>query len=335
MANPEESNWLHKWLPARSRETPDGEVYCLPMPVDGGIRELFRLTADEAKAEDEFRACCIAQASSLGFWNEQWISYGPLKSAHRVPQSDSLSHFLDLGWEQCQIDRLAADTMKVNEIVSGMPSMAGRMLTSPEFLRQRDDLRAQWIKLPVADRPGFPLLRSPSSSEALPDTSPAPLNDPLVEFTRAFDAFCDRWETVQLATWNHPLPRGPQWPALAPHDRNAVSTSTLLSTPSRFPLSSNDGVGTIHQCEHAAMAADSEIVDIERWETYGRLLQIDHWDRVLTVRYLDRKRPRNHVTVRTQILAGHLGLDGERIVKLRKLLNALKSGRRKTLRGWR
>lgn len=83
------------------------------------------------------------------------------------------------------------------------------------------------------------------------------------------------------------------------------------------------------------MGAASGIDDIDRWETYGRLLQIDHWDRVLTTRYSDRRRPRNHITRVNYILADHLDLDGERIAKLRKLQRALKLGRRQSLRGWR
>jgi len=94
---PEESKWFHEWLQERSRETPDGEVFCLPMAVDDGIRQLLRLTAAEEQAEKEFRARCIAQADSIGFWNGRWISYDPLKPAHRVPSSDMLSDLLNLG----------------------------------------------------------------------------------------------------------------------------------------------------------------------------------------------------------------------------------------------
>ena len=108
-------------------------------------------------------------------------------------------------------------------------------------------------------------------------------------------------------TWDLPQAHGPDWPVRLSGEPS-TATSTRERTPIRFPISARDGLNEAKRAEHAQLLEAYGIDDINRWETYERLLQIDHWDRVLTERYVDRKQPRNRVTRRIYIIAEHLGL---------------------------
>ena len=57
----------------------------------------------------------------------------------------------------------------------------------------------------------------------------------------------------------------------------------------------------------------SGITDIKRHqETYARLLEIDHWERVLRTRYAEAARPRNYVTFLAATIGQVIDLDHER-----------------------
>ena len=131
-----------------------------------------------------------------------------------------------------------------------------------------------------------------------------------------------------MATWDLPVPDGPRWPdplAGAGSDRPGRA---VLDTPWHFPLREEDGLGPFVRREHDRLAREREVEDLMRSpETYGRLLEVDHWERVLRARDLDRRRPRGFVTAIENVLADLLGLQRETVQRLRKLLSARKAGR--------
>jgi hypothetical protein len=134
-----------------------------------------------------------------------------------------------------------------------------------------------------------------------------------------------------MVTWDLPDPDGPKWPEPTCCPQGSRAEALTFRTPVDFPLLNSDRLGEIARDQHAASAERSGITDIKRWETYARLLEIDHWERVLRTRYADAARPRNYVTFLAATIGQVIDLDAERVQEYRKQLRALKSGRRSLL----
>ena len=336
MSAVESSDWYQEWLSQRSAEAIDGEVFCLPN-VEISVQVFFGLSAGEQKAEQRLRTLCSdMQAIGHRPGSDKWIRYPFLMPSIKSTEVRSQSDLIALGWEQHQVGALPALTQKANDIDFRLAGVAGRLIADPEFLKQRDELRTLWNAVPQAERPEFPLRRTREATAPPPGFQKMRANSRLARFLVRLDEFCDRWQVFELATWNLPLPDGPHWPRLLPAATADTSQSTtVLQTPVRFGLRSDDGTGKVHQQEHEMAKATAGIDDVDSWNTCARLLKIDHWERVLRTRYSGRQRPQNHIMLLSNIIADESHLDGERVTKLRKLLNSLKAGRRTSLRNWR
>lgn len=336
MSAVESNDWYHEWLSQRSAEAIAGEVFCLPN-VEISIQVFFGLSAGEQKAEQRLRALC-SHMQAIGYRPEsdKWIRYPLLMPSIKSPEVRSQSDLIALGWEPHQIAELPALTQRANNVDLRLAGVAGRLIADPEFLKQRDELRKQWNSVPQADRPELPLCHTPVATAPPPDDRKIRANSRLARFLDRLDGFCDRWQIFEMVTWDLPLPDGPHWPRMLPvKTTDASQSTTVLQTPVRFGLRSDDGTGNVHQQEHETAMAAAGIDDVGSWKTCTSLLKIDHWERVLKTRYAGRQRPQNHIMMLTSIIAAEFDMDGERVTKLRKLLNSLKAGRRTSLRNWR
>jgi hypothetical protein len=219
----------------------------------------------------------------------------------------------------------------MDNVSERLESVAGRRICNPKFLAECDHLHKAWTLLPDGERPTLPLPRTPICQEIPNSLEAKPASKGLADFLTAFDQFCDRWSLLGMSTWDLPNPGGLTWPQLTLGPQSTHSETVTLRSPVDFPVLESDGLGAIARDQHAASAQKTGIEDLKRWETYSRLLEIDHWERVLKTRYAVGARPRKYVTFLEVTIGRIVNLDVERVHKLRKWMRALNSGRRTNL----
>lgn len=306
------------WFDERGSE--DDIVYAFPAAhADHRLAKLFTLEERELRAEIAYATLCKDFHAIAINRNK------PVK--HRWMQPETLTekalHEEMRGWISKEVRQAAELIGKTTSVTDRLRGSAGRLVCSPEFCSFRDRIKSQWQQLPGLVRPSLPLTRSvkvacPNHLSETDGKIPADV----IEFTRLFDQFCDTWRLNGMTTWDLPDVDGPKWPQPTLSDAATLPGQLVFDTPFHFHLRTDDGLGELHRQEHNRLVDD----ELNKWQTYGQLLQIDFWETVIRRRYAQRTRVHAFAMELTKFIAAIVGLGNERIDKLRKTRNALQRG---------
>ncbi len=317
-----------EWL--RKRQSESDVVYRLPEAVLSLLGADLKLDRRDLTAEAAFDRLCL-RVKAVAVWNNRPIPYRWLLPTPAPIPQPQIEGMTSLGLTPEQVRRVPEVLQRMGDMSERSQSIAGRRISDPQFLAACDHLRHDWNSLADAERPELPLSRT-QKCEAEADWSRADgAPDAMGEFCGKFEDFCRRWGLLGMATWDLPDPGELMWPDLTQRPQLSRADEVTFRTPLDFPMLESDGLGEIARDQHAASANKAGIVDLRRWETYARFLEIDHWERVLRTRYTGGERPRNYVTFLEATIGKIVDLDVERVHKLRKWMRALKSGRRTNL----
>jgi hypothetical protein len=315
------------WLTDRLNE--DDVVYRLPARVLDTLQCDLALTDRNVLAEAAFDELCLrhrAVAVCDGFpISYRWL----LPPISAFPKSQ-LTPMLKLGWTEAQTKKVPQLVRMMDDVSKRVKSIAGRRVCDPEFLADRDRLRLQWTSIRDIRPPQLPLWRTQQIPDRVRRLRMRLAAKTTVPFLQDFDDFCDKWRLFGMTTWDLPYPLGPNWPEIA-SNRERPDASLVLTTPIDFPLLRSDRVGQLAIEQHEQSARERGVSDLRRWQTYAHFLEIDHWERVLRLRYREGQRPRNFVTLLEATIAQLVHLDDARIQHYRKELRSLKAGRRRSL----
>lgn len=223
-------------------------------------------------------------------------------------------------------------TGKANDIAERLTGSVGRLVCSPVFCAEREELRREWDELPSSLRPPIPLTQSIRASHAIEGLDAVKLTEEQADFATKFDRFFDRWRINGLTTWDLPEVDAPKQPQLE-SAADQLSGRNVIDTPWHFCLLAEDGLGELLRQEHEATANARGVDDLKSWRTYAHLFQIDFWEKVIQQRYVERPRQPGFVTAMTSFIVDIVNLDIERVQKLRKLRSALERGKRTSLVG--
>jgi hypothetical protein len=222
-----------------------------------------------------------------------------------------------LGW-QGQADALHEGIRRAQDIAERVKGYAGRLVTDPLFRRQRDELRRRWLSVAAHQLPGLPL------SRAMPCV---PAGAAAAAFQTAFDDFCDRYGLLGMTTWDLPDPAGPLLDGLAKAPHLLAGRPVLLALPAHFSLLQRDDLhGLVEdlQGRHLRDAGlDPGCKGPRSVESYGQLLVIEHYQRVVLDRYGGRPRPKGLIRRLHEILAAYLDLGPEHFRTLHRQLTRL------------
>jgi hypothetical protein len=225
---------------------------------------------------------------------------------------------------------------KCEDIQLRMTGAAGRLVCFPEFLTERDRLKALWTSLRYAQRPSFPLYPIVRVNSQPEQTKVRNLSEAAVQFVESFEAFCQKWEVDGFETWDLPRLRGPHWPDIrSSAAKNTCKATMTLTTPWHFPALDSDGLGEMAMEQLRAERERHGIDDERAWRQYGQLFRLDFWERILLARYVNHPRPRDFISQVERLSAELLRVSLERLERLKKLHRALKAGKRRSLAGIR
>lgn len=316
------------WVSSRLQE--NSVIYRLPAFVLPTLQLTLGLSVDDVSAERQFDELCL-RFRAVAVCNDRPIPYRWLLPAPAPFPKKCIEAMRNLGWTEEQIRKIPQMVQIADDISERVQSIAGRRVCTPEFLVDRDRLRVEWAALPDNHRPQLPLPRTPKLSQLVGWLRATEASQALGAFLRTFDDFCERWHLLGMATWDLPDPMGPMWPEMTAKPQSGADDALVLRSPHDFPILDSDRVGLIAREQHEQSAKDHGVTDLRRWQTYARLLEIDHWERVLGMRYGDYKWPRNRTNFLESTIGELIHRDAERVQKHRKELRALKLGRRKAL----
>lgn len=316
------------WLDARLAE--NEVVYCLSEDVLAFLRRWLELTEREVAAEWELIELC-RRPTAVGITRDTVIEYRWLHPRPQRIGDERLQSMRELGWSEEHIRQTRRAVAQVDDIDERIQGAAGRLICRPAFLEERDRLRSIWNRLSEDERPGLPLWRSAQVSQLPDGHDRGKVSRRLKDFKRDFDAFCDTWRLQGMATWDLPNPHGPKWPDPLPQPGKTRTGALSLDTPWHFPVLEADGLGPMLRETHKEEAAEHGVDDPLSWQTYAKLLELDHWQRVMQERYQSQHRPRGFVREMEWKLAELLHLELERLHKLRGILAKLKRGEQSSL----
>lgn len=157
-------------------------------------------------------------------------------------------------------------------------------------------------------------------------------SEPIAQFGRALTDFCNRWQLQGLATWDLPIPDGPKWSTLATPPELSKQGISVTQTPFHFPLQASDDLEKVAEDNHHRASSRRGVDDHAMWETYAHFLPLAHWQAVFTSRYSKPKRSKGFMLQMEGVIAAIIGVSDERVKRLRRHYNALKSGRKTSLR---
>jgi hypothetical protein len=322
-------------------------LHCFPTAQVESYLRLFDVDPEFVRAEQEFSELCDRN-HAIGIYDRQFLRTALLRPALTWPSSADLSSFLKLGWTLSDIASVKSLSEPTAKIHRRLHASVGRLISTPNFNSECQELQTRWKTLPAEIRPDLPIRRSsivPPHARKF-DGAPEELagffakyelqkpSEELVEFLKTFDGFCDRWQLLGVITWRIPEVQGPHWvPSLQPkelRDQGLVA----FKTPWHFTILGEDGLGPLIESEHRRWAEEKYgVQDPRLWETYARMFEIHHWEGVLASRYNKGHRVRGFVTEMESVLGAALGLSQDRVHELRKKLKALQRGSIKSLRG--
>lgn len=316
------------------RGNPTRPLYRLP---EAAIARLERprlghpplLDAAAAAAERDLLALCLL-SRAVGFLDREPIVYPYLdRAATRTFRQD----FPDHGWTEAQWAEARRLEGKAATARLRLKGYAGWLATEPPFLDDAAALETRWAALPDRERPSFPLRRAvpfvPRPGEATPPRAPGAV----ASFAADYDAFCDRWGLTGMATWDLPDPQGPLFPSLLPPGAPALPRHGLhVVLPLHYPLAHDDDLlRQIVQLQRglaAELGVDRTAAGLPHHEAYATILEVVHWERVVTGRYGGGRRRPGFVGLVVEAVAVAAGREVNLVQKWRKAVSACRRGKR-------
>jgi hypothetical protein len=308
--------WLERYAPGADvlYRLPDAITTTLVRPLEHG-RPI--LSDADCSAERAFDALC-SKFNAEGVYRNQHVPYSYLKPP--VPAL-SLEEFCSNGFAAEHYPRIQAGFKHLNELSARLKGYIGRLLADPTFRASAQELRRAWQDLPDAERPGLPVRRA---MEAPWSEDAKSAGRALTDFQGCFEAFLDRYGLLGMATWDLPDPAGPLLDGLPKAPHLLAGRSVLLALPAHFHVQGADDLTQMvrklqhQQIQHAGL--DPSCVGPRAAESYGRMLEIDHFSRVAGSRYGQSPRPKGFVARLHEALADCLGIGLEHFRTLHRAL---------------
>jgi hypothetical protein len=313
---------------------PPGPLYCLPEEAIARLEQpRFRhpalLDVAAAAAERDFLAVCQL-CHAVGFNNGTLINYSHLD---RSPRRSFRQDFPDHPWTEAQWLTVASLEGKVATISERLKGYAGWLVTETPFLEAAAALKTRWEALPWHQRPSFPLRRSVLVPFPLEVERARPASAMLAAFVTEFEAFCDRWGLLGMPTWDLPDPQGPLIPAPLPLDAPAMPRHGLhIVLPVHYPLAGNEEflrqVLQLQRSLAKAQGIDTTAAGLPHHEAYATILEIVHWERVITGRYGRDQRRSGFIGLVVEAVAEAIHREVDLVEKWRKAISACRRGKR-------
>ncbi len=283
---------------------------------------------DDAKAEDAFDRLCH-QHGIEGVWDHQPIDYRFLNDGP-LPLPTNLQELAnDLGWETKHLSQVRQAFSKTESIHWKLKGYVGWLMTEPSFREAVTLLSEHWSSLPASIRPAFPLGRVTAHGSVF---SPE-----LHEFHADLMKFLDDWQLVGLATWELPIPQGPLFanPQLPTAIRNPIAGVSVF-VPLYYPVTSGDELLQMMVAQQAQMARQAKLdpsrTALPHFKAYARMVDVVHWERVVTERYGQPRKPQGFVSSLESALQDHLRLSADQVQRFRKNIAACLRGGRSHVR---
>lgn len=303
-------------------------VYALPQLAIAALARRSRLArplfdSRAAGAESTFTKFC-EQSGSVGWWSGLPVQFTVLDTVStRIPPNVLAL----LGW--ARFDTIIQDLFgRCDNIRERLRGMVGWLLTEPTFLMEVAEVRHLFEKIPLSQRPWFPLGRLLAAHERVPE-------GPLCAFGDALGQLLDRWELTGLASWDLPIPQGPLMPNLLPVGALAQPRGGVrMHVPTGFPLEVDDKLHTqiaqAQRRETMRAELDASHAGTPHYVTYGRMFQLIHLERAVRSRFAIA--PVGLVGRIEEAAADVLGVSLERVQRLRKVISACQRGNRASVK---
>lgn len=323
--------WLGNWAPASD------PIYCLPIGHLEAALRLFKLTETQIDAEQAFTSLC-SEHHAIGFYREAPIRYKWLGDYLPLPAVDEMEEMLSLGWTREHIEAIRSEGAHLESVFRRMQAVAGRLITAPKFLAERDDLQSRWMGLRRRQRPSLPLVaraRATVEAEGVEERQVQKLepdSPQLSDFLNAYDAFRLTWELEGMATWDLPIPQGPLLPRMTDPGSPSRPQDTIASVPARFALRGEDDAGAAVKAAHRRRSESLGIDDHDSAERYATFLHLGHWRLVLERRYSRAQRIRGFKLQRELVLAETVGVSSDRVKRLLVEIGQLRGGSKASLK---
>lgn len=297
--------WLERFPPA-------SPVYALPPPLVAALARPMGIGAAEVRAERLLEDFCRG-SSAAGVRDglpvvHRWLAPGSSEPAR--------------GRSIDERNRAAATRVPGSPLDDAdlrIKGYLGRLLTHPGFLREFAGRRDAWSALPDSDRPRLPLRREDLAAPGAADRG----------FAASFAAFCDRWALAGAAAWDLP---DPQTAVVAGNPSSVRPTGVHVVIPFHLDLEADSNllrrIRRAQQEQARAVGLDSAAGGLPNYEAFARMLEVLHWERVATGRYLaPDRRSAGFVEPLVRGIAWSLEMKESQVRKVRKTISALLKGR--------
>jgi hypothetical protein len=316
---------------------PSDPLYSLP---ESAIARLERprlkhpplLDVDGATAERDLLALC-RRSNAIGFAAGQPILYSYLNLS---PPRSFREDFPDHEWTEEQWASVRSLEEELDRVDLRLKGYAGWLATEQPFLDAVGALESRWRRLPHGQRPDFPLRRTAPILSRSRKAKPVPAPQVVAAFAADYDAFCDRWGLIGMASWDLPEPQGPLIPSLLSEGALALPTHGLhIVLPVHYPLGLNaEFLGKILKFQRD-LAADRGIsrtaAGLPHHEAYATILEVVHWERVITGRFGRGARRPGFVGLVVEAVAEAIQREVNLVEKWRKAVSACRRGRRSSV----
>jgi hypothetical protein len=217
---------------------------------------------------------------------------------------------------------------------------AGWLVTEPPFLAAVAALKARWHRLPAGQRPAFPLRRTAPTLGDADKAGPQTVPEEVAGFAADRDAFLDRWGLIGMASWDLPEPQGPLFPSLLGVGAPALPGHALhLVLPLHYPLAHDDDLLRQILGLQRGLAADRGLdrtaAGLPHHGAYTTILEVEHWERVVTGRYGRGTRRRGFIGLVVEAVAEAIGREVDLVEKWRKAISACRRGERSRIKALR
>lgn len=298
-----------------------------------------------------YRLCRAFRADIVGVWDGRNVPHPLLGQSRSLSQmfQDNPERWELRGWSDVHKAALRRGELEERSDVvrRNLIRQAGRLVSSKEFLNERDNLRRTARELDLSLE--FPLTRGLTRrADADPgDTAGEDMEERLRQFADQQMRFFNRWALTQLTTWDLPVPQGPleEMPLgtlVTLFGADAVVSNVYpeyFTIPRsdqqerlgriRFPGSRVEALGRAIELERAdaehdhGQRAGVEALDgatkPKRRDLYERAYQMWFCEFALRQRFQDMRLPKGAVTLLISAFAEMLDVEEERVKAIRKL----------------
>ncbi|MHC4198781.1 MAG: hypothetical protein ACYSU0_02240 [Planctomycetota bacterium] len=320
LAKPERQDW---WV----FHGQAGPLYVIPPDI---VRYLARpfgkhdpiLPQRDMQIETEFHELCRGfRADIVGVWDGLNIPHPLLGQRRDLSQMfrDNPERWELLGWsEEHKAALRRGEFEERSDVVRrNLVRQAGRLISSKEFLNERDDLRriAEGLDLGLV----FPLERKLTDVTNPDDGN---LREQVEQFHEEKLRFLNRWALMQLTTWDLPAPQGPleEMPlsTLVTLFGSDAVVSNVYPEYFTIPLSDQqERLGRI-RFPGSKVEALGRAIEPKRPDLYESAYKMWFCELALRQRFQDVCLPRGAVTHLCAAFAEMLEIQEERVTEIRK-----------------